>query len=210
MSYGFSSVYPRVPSSTPQLPSSIRPPIHNPYDKFTQPQFDEWIGGITSTLRKALGQEEEGTLTTQTTKSREEDTNPATEIDEDNAEDSFAEWKAMRAREKGKMRATEEEQDSEYGVSQESYAGSDVQDNAAGNTPSDVIELLSDEDYAEGGQVNDPGAYDNGDHDGGLAESFSPAESDGEVQQPYVGSSQPTVPSKPHNSFANATDQEGS
>jgi len=210
MSYGYSSVYPRVPNSTPQHPSSTRPPIHNPYDKFTQPQFDEWIGGITSTLRKALGQEEEETPTTQATKPREGDTHHVADIDEDNLEDSFAEWKAMRAKEKGKMRATEEEQGSEYGGSQESYGHSDVQDNAAGNTPSDAIELLSDEEDAEGGEVNDLGAYDNGDHGGGLAESFSPAESDGEVQQPYVGSSRPAIPSKSHNFFANTTGQEGS
>jgi len=205
MSYGYSSVYPRVPNSTPQLPSSTRPPIHNPYDKFTQPQFDEWIGGITSTLRKALGQEEEETPTTHATKPREEDTHPVADIDEDNVEDSFAEWRAMRAKEKGKMRATEEEQGSEYGGSQESYEDSDVQDPAAGNTPSDAIELLSDEEDAEREEVNDPGA-----HDGSLAKSFSSAESDGEEQQPYVGSSQPVIPSKPHNSFASTAGQEGS
>jgi len=203
MSYGYSSVYPRVPNSTPQLPSSTRPPIHNPYDKFTQPQFDEWIGGITSALRKALGQEEEETPTTQATKPREEHT--VADIDEDNAEDSFAEWRAMRAKEKGKMRATEEEQGSEYGGSQESYEDSDVQDPVAGTTPSDAIELLSDEDDAEREEVNDPGT-----HDGGLAKSFSSAESDGEEQQPYVGSSQTVIPSKPHNPFANTTGQEGS
>ena len=205
MSYGYSSVYPRIPNSTPQLPSSTRPPIHNPYDKFTQPQFDEWIGGITSALRKALGQEEEETPTTQTTKPREEDAHPVADINEDNVEDSFAEWRAMRAKEKGKMRATEEEQGSEYGGSQESYEYSDVQDPAAGNTPSDAIELLSDEDDAEGEEVNGSGA-----HDGDLAKSFSSAESDGEGQQPYVGSSQPAIPSKPHNFFASTVGQEGS
>ncbi|KAG5650818.1 hypothetical protein H0H81_010930 [Sphagnurus paluster] len=36
----------------------IRPPIHNPYDKFTQPEFDAWIGGITGALKRALGQDE--------------------------------------------------------------------------------------------------------------------------------------------------------
>ena len=207
MSYGYSSAHPRVPNSTPQLPSSIRPPIHNPYDKFTQPQFDEWIGGITSALRKALGQEEE-TSTSQATKSCNEDAYPVTDIGEDNAEDPFAEWTAMRAKEKDKMRATEGRQDSEYGGSQESYEGSDAQDHAAGNTPSDAIELLSDENDAEGGEFNDPGAYGNEGHDGGLAESSSSMESDGEVQQPLVGSSQPLAPLKLH-AFANAAGQEG-
>jgi hypothetical protein len=32
-------------------------PIYNPYDKFTQNEFDTWIGGITGALRRALGQE---------------------------------------------------------------------------------------------------------------------------------------------------------
>ncbi|KAG6837074.1 hypothetical protein H0H93_015342 [Arthromyces matolae] len=33
-------------------------PQHNPYDKFTQDEFDAWIGGITGALKRALGQEE--------------------------------------------------------------------------------------------------------------------------------------------------------
>ncbi|KAG6857201.1 hypothetical protein H0H87_008267 [Tephrocybe sp. NHM501043] len=42
--------------STPKLPKA---PQHNPYDKFTQPEFDAWIGGITGALKRALGQEDE-------------------------------------------------------------------------------------------------------------------------------------------------------
>ncbi|GLB37748.1 hypothetical protein LshimejAT787_0407990 [Lyophyllum shimeji] len=38
---------------------SARTPIHNPYDKFTQQEFDAWIGGITGALRRALGHEDE-------------------------------------------------------------------------------------------------------------------------------------------------------
>jgi hypothetical protein len=34
---------------------SLKPPIYNPYDKFTKPEFDEWIGDITDALRMALG-----------------------------------------------------------------------------------------------------------------------------------------------------------
>jgi len=210
MSYAYPSAYPRVPNSTPQLPASIRPPIHNPYDKFTQPQFDEWIGGITGALRKALGQEEDETPTLQAAQPREEDAHPASDNDEDNVEDSFAEWRAMRAKEKGKMRATEDEQDSEYGGSQESYEVSDGWDYTAGNTPGDAIELLSDEDDAEGEQANDPGEHNNEDNDNGLVGGFSPAESDEGIQQPYVEIPQPAVPSKMHDFFANSASREGS
>ncbi|KAG7091085.1 hypothetical protein E1B28_010141 [Marasmius oreades] len=45
------------PSTTCQ--KTLRPPIHNPYDKFSQSDFDAWIGGITTTLRQALGHEDE-------------------------------------------------------------------------------------------------------------------------------------------------------
>jgi hypothetical protein len=38
---------------------SLRPPIFNPYDRFTQPEFDTWIGDITSALRRALCHEAE-------------------------------------------------------------------------------------------------------------------------------------------------------
>jgi hypothetical protein len=56
-----------TPYSTPSFPAAPRPtptsnraqkaPIYNPYDKFTQNEFDTWIGGITGALRRALGQE---------------------------------------------------------------------------------------------------------------------------------------------------------
>ncbi|KAI0251149.1 hypothetical protein BJV78DRAFT_490494 [Lactifluus subvellereus] len=39
--------------------TSLRPPIFNPYDRFTQPEFDAWIGDITSSLRRALRHEVE-------------------------------------------------------------------------------------------------------------------------------------------------------
>ena len=206
MSYGHPSAYPLVPNSTPQLPT--RPPIHNPYDKFTQPQFDEWIGDITGALRKALGQEEEAP-TSQAAQTREEDAHTVSDTDEDNVEDSFAEWKAIRAKEKGKMRATEEKQGSEYGGSQESCEASDVQDHAAGKALGDAIELLSDEDTAERGEVDVPGERNYEDSDGGLIEDLSPVESDEEEQQPHVGSSQPAIPPKMYN-FADTTGQEGS
>ncbi|KAJ8076612.1 hypothetical protein PM082_001035 [Marasmius tenuissimus] len=47
-----------------------RAPIHNPYDKFSQTDFDAWIGGITGTLRKALGHEDDAQGTTDDTSDR--------------------------------------------------------------------------------------------------------------------------------------------
>ncbi|KAF8622746.1 hypothetical protein AX15_006836 [Amanita polypyramis BW_CC] len=65
--YSFQSPYvPPQPHSTPVFASSPyvlnrprapRAPVINPYDKFTQHEFDRWIGGITGALRKALGHE---------------------------------------------------------------------------------------------------------------------------------------------------------
>src|SRR5258708_28728157 len=39
-----------------------RAPMVNPYDKFTQPEFDVWIGDMTNSLRRALGFEDEPRL----------------------------------------------------------------------------------------------------------------------------------------------------
>lgn len=209
MSYSYSSAFQRVPNSTPQLPASVRPPIHNPYDKFTQPQFDEWIGGITSALRKVLGKEEEETLASQPTKLREGDVHPVSDTDEENAEDPFSEWKAMRAKEKGKMRATEDEQDSEYGGTQDIHGGSSIQDYAAGNTPDDAIELLSDDNDPEGEGFNAHRERDDKDHGGGSIESSSSVESEEEGEHPDVGGSQPAMPPKSY-ILASATGQQGS
>ena len=209
MSYGYSPAFQRVPNSNPHIPASIRPPIHNPYDTFTQPQFDEWVGGITSALRKALGKEEEEVLTSQPAKSREGDAHPVSDTDEDDVEDSFAEWKAMRAKEKGKMRATEDEQDSEYGDTQEIYEDFGAEDHAAGNTPDDAIELLSDDDGAEGEELNAHRECDDGGRGGGSVGSFSSVGSDEEADHPYFGASQPTSPPAPYVS-ANTTGQQGS
>ncbi|TFK23178.1 hypothetical protein FA15DRAFT_670792 [Coprinopsis marcescibilis] len=113
---------PAVPNPTPATviharPGSklTRPPIQNPYDKFNQGDFDAWIGGITSKLRKALGQEDssqqasepgaekqtgEHTQTLLTSK----DGGMLSEPEEDSyLEDSFAEFKARRSA-KGKDR----------------------------------------------------------------------------------------------------------
>ena len=206
MDYSYSFTSPRVPNSTPQLPASIRPPIHNPYDKFTQPQFEEWVGGITSALKKALGKEEEEPVTSQP---REGGAPSVSDTDEDNVEDSFAEWKAMRAKEKGKMRATEDEQDNECGGVQEIYEDSGIQDHAAGNSLDDAIELLSDDDDAGGEKLYAHRGYDDKDLDGGSIKNLSSVESDEEVDRPYPGSLQPARSQKPYAS-SNATEQQGS
>ena len=57
-----SPYFPPPPHSTPQhyaltTPRPPRQPVVNPYEKFTQADFDHWIGGITGALRKALGHE---------------------------------------------------------------------------------------------------------------------------------------------------------
>jgi hypothetical protein len=89
-------------------------PIYNPYDKFTQNEFDTWIGGITGALRKALGQEGDGEEQESATQDftsdlfapREDDgteQTPAFEPEaQSEAEDSFAETKARVDKGKGR------------------------------------------------------------------------------------------------------------
>lgn len=88
-----------------------RAPMVNPYDKFTQPEFDSWIGDLTDTLRRALGYEQEEQVTNSPEKTQfNGDTNghipdyrpvDLSEGDED-PDDSFAQIKSRRA--KGKAR----------------------------------------------------------------------------------------------------------
>lgn len=115
---------PRVPAAPHPTPASasgyslpnpraLRPPIHNPYDKFTQPEFDAWIGGITGALRSALGQDDEKPLppTQNSGAPRQiiDERSRYTSIEDDESaddlvDDSFAEVKARRAIGKGKAR----------------------------------------------------------------------------------------------------------
>lgn len=114
-----SSNIPPVPYSTPSShsysqsrPKPGKAPIYNPYDKFTQPEFDDWIGGITDTLRKALGYADEvdhsGPEHDDNTRGDEqegsEDGQGYGEESDDAVDDSFAEIKARRANGKGKSR----------------------------------------------------------------------------------------------------------
>ena len=87
-------------------------PIHNPYDKFTQPEFDEFIGDITGALRRALGHCDRQPLASSFSDATREDQFPEAETaesddapsDEYEVEDSFAELKARRSNTKDKGR----------------------------------------------------------------------------------------------------------
>lgn len=96
-------------------PKPPRPPIHNPYDKFTQPEFDAWIGGITGALKRALGQEDEAEEQSPSYAAYSDDSSAEGEdvleqlledddsVDEE-VNDSFAEIRARRVVGKGKAR----------------------------------------------------------------------------------------------------------
>ena len=109
-----SPVYPSAPRASPLAYPSLKTrkePIHNPFDKFTQPEFDAWIDGITSALRRALGQEPElaaGPNSDAETSPHHHDrdhTESASDTGSERSldvEDSFADVKARHA--KGKAR----------------------------------------------------------------------------------------------------------
>jgi len=108
---------PKAPHPTPSsvakvnvsATKTLRHPIQNPYEKFTQPEFDAWIGGITIALKRALGEEPEP-------RAQETEVDPSynpysrflppeVESDDEGINDSFAEIKARRAvNKKGKAR----------------------------------------------------------------------------------------------------------
>ena len=110
--YAHTPRVPAVPHSTPLSAAAVRseasrrlarPPILNPYDKFSQNDFDAWIGGITGALRHALGQaevEEPATPSVHASQVRDTDS----EQDESFVEDSLAEIKLRRGISKGKAR----------------------------------------------------------------------------------------------------------
>ncbi|KAH9941937.1 hypothetical protein B0H21DRAFT_543599 [Amylocystis lapponica] len=99
---------PRVPNPTPSSSRRVpRAPIYNPYDQFTQPEFDAWIGDITGALKRVLGREEPPSKPRGALGAAERDEEPE---DEDVIEDSFADVRARRAA-KGKERAVDEGDD---------------------------------------------------------------------------------------------------
>ncbi|KAK7045545.1 hypothetical protein VNI00_007377 [Paramarasmius palmivorus] len=120
----YSSTFSRNSRSSPSSSSlsalprkTARAPIHNPYDKFTQPEFDAWIGGITGALRQALGYEDEveGVARSQSAErvddigvSGDEDYDISTRESTDATNASLAGTKAQYASVKGKTRDPEE------------------------------------------------------------------------------------------------------
>ncbi|CCL99195.1 uncharacterized protein FIBRA_01210 [Fibroporia radiculosa] len=207
--------YPGAPHPTPASYNSsrrvARAPILNPYDKFTQPEFDSWIDDITGALKRALGREDP---------LAESVTVPDPfDGDEDVAEDSFAEVVARRAA-KGKERAvdmgnseeqpiiipsdSEDEEDAEQwevpseddedqGSALSAEEGSDGEDEA-GQPSGQVFELLSDEDEEEDSRdlaissapdMPESGAYEEeADHE---AEDFEPEDADYENEAMLYG-----------------------
>lgn len=105
--------YPKAPHSTPSSTHGHhsglfnlkrpRPPVQNPYDKFSQHDFDAWIGKLTGDLEKALGYEE--VIQSQPSLPQAaEHTYDGYDDSDSYVEDSFAEVKARRVLDKGKAR----------------------------------------------------------------------------------------------------------
>ena len=97
-----------VSAKTIPMPKTSRPPVVNPYDKFTQPEFDAWIGDMTYALRRSLGYEQERQTRSMEQINGSADGHPpeyhppdASDRDEE-PDDSFALIKSRRA--KGKAR----------------------------------------------------------------------------------------------------------
>ncbi|KAI0629041.1 hypothetical protein C8Q77DRAFT_1144676 [Trametes polyzona] len=166
--YSSTPRFPRGPNPTPRsTQKGLRPPIHNPYDKFTQPEFDAWISDITGALKRALGQEDAPPPPARA---------PSHPAEDEGLEDSFAEVKARRLA-KGKERAREEdieaeparvddeeEDDDGWGQvdSGEDYSGQESGESeeeeaprGARGTEAEVIDLLSDDDEDAQAQHDD-------------------------------------------------------
>jgi len=116
-----SSPHPTSAAKAAQTRASLRPPIFNPYDRFTQPEFDAWIGDITGALKRALDHEAQPTVNLPSHHSgtwntvpdhlgdsfsadgRAQPSAPSEDWDEESpVEDSFAQIASRRA--KGKAR----------------------------------------------------------------------------------------------------------
>ncbi|KAM5542874.1 hypothetical protein V8D89_003258 [Ganoderma adspersum] len=194
--------YPGAPNPTPRSTGKLpRAPIHNPYDKFTQPEFNAWIGDITGALKRALGREDLPPVSAQCV----DRPTPEEDAEEEDLEDSFADVRARRLA-KGKERAREEDFEDEERVSHhygdengwgETYSGADYSSEAEEEEESseeeetpderepEVIDLLSDDEDAEGEEQDSDEAspeeavagpapvYDEEDDEGGYDEEVA-------------------------------------
>jgi len=138
------------PTKSPALskPKISRAPIQNPFDKFTQSEYDAWIAKLIGRIDKALAYDDIPSpqksipfLTAEASYAGSFMPKPAQESEDDldsNIEDSFAQVKARRVN-KGKARDPRE--------------GPGLCPDSGGQKK--PIEILSDEDEQDGGQVLD-------------------------------------------------------
>ncbi|KZT23557.1 hypothetical protein NEOLEDRAFT_1136341 [Neolentinus lepideus HHB14362 ss-1] len=132
---------PSTPNPTPatsylKRPINLKPPIHNPYDKFTASEFNAWVSDLKGALRKALGQEDEASRATE-----EEEV-------ELELEDSFAEYKTRRSA-KGKGRDPREGPGLAAGVNWVSHVADTPSEDAATDDEVANLERESEEEEEE-------------------------------------------------------------
>lgn len=167
--------FPKAPHTTPSSthahhsglfnPKRPRPPVHNPFDKFSQHDFDAWIGKLTGDLEKALGYEEV-TQSQSTFPQAVEQTDDGYDDSDSYVDDSFAELKARRVLDKGKARDPREgpglgpksgdiEQPIEI-LSDEESEGEGEQslefEGSAEGEPDELYEQAKEEDEEDGGE----------------------------------------------------------
>jgi hypothetical protein len=58
-----------------------RPPIHNPYDKFSKPDFDNWVDNLTGSIRYALGRDQPASAASTRTDSRSDKYDSVSDVD---------------------------------------------------------------------------------------------------------------------------------
>lgn len=199
--------YPGAPHPTPRSTGKIpRAPIHNPYDKFTQPEFDAWIDDITGALKRALGREDAPSLSS--TVKREQQ---CSEEEDGGVEDSFAEVRARRLA-KGKERARAEDLEDEVDDSQQidedvwgepfygegfgSYSEEEEEEDdeeVLEQREAEVIDLLSDDDEEVQGAEQDEDEGDEDDEDEGPAV----ADEEEEIEGSEIGSDEDPVQQAP-------------
>lgn len=198
-SYASPSI-PTAPNTTPvSVRARLRAPIHNPYDKFTGNDFNAWIGGLTSKIRRVLAHEDP--VVEQVSSSG--DAGDVLAYDDGPMEDSFAEVKARRAA-KGKGRADpgevqdeeavesivvsdggeEHELQEEYESDEEDYSDEEV---FTQKGLPETIELSSDEDEEPTAhRLSSPGIEyeegDSADEEESLREPFNIVDDDDELQ----------------------------